>query len=218
MKKLIKTAIETLKQLRILPQIKPTPANLQAFYQIQIKSPDGKIRFDTHLRESHSFIFQFLEMIQYCFRRTTMSNITDVGGVSRSFGMSNWDITLFDVLRAAQGNSTYGIVVGSGTNAESNTDIALQTKIANGSGAGQLLYGNHSYINTKIVGANVDYEMSRTFMNDSGGSVTINEIGIYSKMYDGSYRYVCLVRDLTGGVTVTDGNSIFVRYVLRTTV
>jgi len=216
MRKLIKTAIKTIGKICISPQIKPKPANLQAFYQIQIISSDGKIRFDTHLRESHSFVFQFLQMLQGCFRAaTSITGIIDVGGTSRTFSKTYWDSYAFIVVNAGVGISTYGIVVGSGTAAESNTDIALDTQIAHGVGAGQLQYGVHSYVATQVVGANVDYEVNRMFINASGGSVTINEIGIYS--YSSGF-YACIVRDLTGGIIVPNGESIIVRYTLRTTV
>jgi len=221
MRKLIKTVIKAIGNIRKFPQIKPNPANLQAFYQIQVISPDGKVKFDTRLRESHSFVFQFLQMLEGCFRRTTMSNITDTGSVSRNFTMTTWQTSFFDVLRALAGNSLFGIVIGSGTAAENNTDIALDTQIAHGVEASQLQYGVHSYIPTRVVGANVDCEVNRMFINDSGGNVTVNEVGIYVRMYEASpsgYRYVCIIRDLTGGIVVNDGNVMFVRYVLRTTV
>ncbi len=128
--------------------------------------------------------------------------------------MTTWDTLLFAVVTAGAGTSAWGIVVGSGTNAEDNTDIALQTKIGHGVGAGQLQYGPHSYRSTRIVGANVDFEMSRFFTNASGGNVTINEIGIYGYT---SY-YFCLMRDIVGALVLADGEVALVTYIIRTTV
>jgi len=71
---------------------------------------------------------------------------------------------LTDMMRcdAAQDNATYGVVVGTGTGAESNTDYKLGTKIATGQGAGQLVYGPVSLIaGTLMVGALAAYILTR---------------------------------------------------------
>jgi hypothetical protein len=81
---------------------------------------------------------------------------------------------------AGAGNAGGGIVVGSGTNAESFEDFVLQTPIANGSGAGQMAYaaseayalnydaGTRTYSNTFV----------RYMNNNSGGDVSVNEVGL----------------------------------------
>jgi len=182
--------------------------------------PDGTIRLDEGLKQSHSFVFQFLECWQYIFRQIQMTGITDTGGVNRNITVADWDYTtgIFAVTLAALGISTYGLVVGSGIAAESNTDIALDTQIAHGIGADQLQYSAHSYVPTQIVGTNVDFQMQRSFTNGSGGPITINEIGVYCAMYSGGYRYFCLARDVVGATVIPDGEIAIVTYIIRTTV
>jgi len=190
------------------------PSGLNLYYRIQIMKPDGTVRLDGGIKRSHSFVFQFLEMFQYMFRFTTMSSITDTGGVNRSIGTSSWDNGVFGVTYAVTGVSTYGIVVGSGTAAESNTDIALDTQIAHGVGAGQLQYGEHLYVPTQVVGINVDFQMQRGFINVSGGDVTINEIAAYGV----TTNVFCLIRDVVAATILADGESALITYIIRTTV
>ena len=190
------------------------PSGLNLYYRIQIMRPDGTVRLDGGIKRGHSFVLQFLKQFQYLFRHTSISGVTDTGGTTRSVSTTLWDNGVFSVTIAGVGVSTYGIVVGSGTNAEDNTDIALQTKIGHGSGAGQLQYGPHFYRSTRIVGINVDFQMQRSFVNASGGSVTINEIGIYGLT---SY-YFCLIRDIVGALVLADGEVALVTYIIRTTV
>ena len=109
--------------------------------------------------------------------------------------------------RGPAGNDAQGILVGSGTDAESFEDYALQTKIANGTAAGQLSYveseahsitynaGTKTFKNTLV----------RYFNNNSGGDISVNEVGLvgYTHFCGWSNWYVMPTRDkLASTVTI----------------
>ena len=57
--------------------------------------------------------------------------------------------------------------------------------------------------------------MIRSFVNGSGGSITVREIGVYCTADPGNL-YFCIVRDVLGSpVAVPDGGSITVIYTFK---
>jgi len=186
--------------------------NVKAYYQLTVRDANGKIVRRTRRKLSKSFVIAFLKIVEVQMRQIT-SGVTDedTGGTSRTLGCGTAGLKC----EAAIGASTYGIVVGTGTGAESNIDNALGTQIAHGTGSGQLSYGAMSYTTTAVVGANVDLIATRTFNNGSGASITVQEVAIYA--YGALYIF-CIVRDLTGAVAVANGQTLTVDYTLRTTV
>ena len=118
-----------------------------------------------------------------------------------------------------------GIQVGTGTAAVTPTNYALGTRVAHGRGAGQLEYGGCELINITFADPNGEFTVRRYFTNHSGGSITINEVGIYATAGNatgGSYgeTYVFLIaRDLVSpGVAVADAELLRVTYVMQITV
>ena len=95
---------------------------------------------------------------------------------------------------ALAGNALYGLVVGSGTNAVTINDYALQTLIAHGVGAGQLSYGAMNFVAPAVAGSTKSFTLVRIFTNSSGSDITVNEIGIYVKS---NTIYYCIERSLS---------------------
>jgi len=84
-------------------------------------------------------------------------------------------------VNAGSGINTYGIVVGSGNTSNvsvKSTIVSLIAPIPNGSGAGQLLYQNVSFGNPTVSQNTASWTLSRNFINQSGGTINITEIGI----------------------------------------
>lgn len=194
-------------------------AGIKAYYQLTVSNPDGSIARRTHRRVSRSFVQQFLKLLNVHMEHAyggghTGPQVTDTSNTTRTLTFIAADSHL--AVDAPEDNDTYGIVVGSDNTAESNTQYVLGTQIADGTGAGQLDYGAHVWIDAQVVGANVDLQIQRTFINNSGGGVTVEECGIYVKSYN--VYFFMIIRDVTGTVTVNDGQTLTVDYTLRTTV
>jgi hypothetical protein len=199
---------------------------IKLYFSLTVKDQNGKVRKKITKRLSHSFTKQFL----LYFEATTMhrastvegsATVKDTGGVDRTFG-GTINIVLINhwSLMGAENLSTYGIVVGKGTNAESVTDYALQTQCTHGVGADQFQHARGTYVPSIVSGSDVFFSTLRTFQNASGNTITVTEIGIYMDSSDtgSTHRYVCLARDLlAAGVAVLNGEILTVQYTFKTT-
>jgi hypothetical protein len=151
-------------------------------------------------------------------------DVRDVGGTLRSLfteSAYSWIYCTF-YFKTLVENDDYGVVVGTDSTSVTNTDYALGAQIAEGNGSGQLLHGSTNIGAPGVSGSNVDMVITRTFTNDSGSSITVEETGIYllGRAYGGGAvdYYFAILRDVTGGVAVADGNVLTVEYLWRTTV
>jgi hypothetical protein len=119
--------------------------------------------------------------------------------------------------------SKIGIQVGTGNNPVTPTDIALQSRIAHGEGAGQLLYGGCELFGLTLSNPNGQFTVRRYFTNVLGGSISIQEAGIYAvgasntQGGEGSW-YFCIARDVFSAVTVNNGEILRVTYMVQITV
>jgi len=86
---------------------------------------------------------------------------------------------------APANDSSYGIVVGSGTNAVVINDYKLGSQITNGTGSGQLVYGQHTLIGPTVDTTNnkAYFSFVRSFVNRSGSTITVSECGIIARNY-----------------------------------
>lgn len=189
-------------------------ATIKLLYQLTVRDKNGKIIRRTRKKLSHSFVKQFMDLIEACSNITPQeTDVKDINDAAKNAQAHANNLNL----DAAVGSANSGIVVGTGTGVEDNADVALGTLIAHGAGAGQLNYGAQSKTTTAITGGNVDFILTRTFGNTSGGAITVEEVGIYSEGFSTPF-YFCIVRDLTGGVAVANGQTLTVDYTFRTTV
>jgi len=133
------------------------------------------------------------------------------GSTSRIWGAST-------TVGAKGGNGSYvGIIVGTGTTAPTFGDLTMDAIIEHGTSGGELFYDPCSVVNEDQVG---QLYVARTFRNNSGGSITVNEIGlgtIRAGVALGSATSlsdaILTVRDvLSSGVAVPDGGYVAVMY------
>jgi hypothetical protein len=115
-----------------------------------------------------------------------------------------------------------GIVVGSGTSSNAYNMHNLAAPISNGSGTGQLVYGSLSVPTSFTTSSNeVYFIISQMFTNNSGGTITITEVGILlylqstSATYNGSINHgnVLVWYDtLSSTISLTNGSSVTIYY------
>jgi hypothetical protein len=90
-------------------------------------------------------------------------------------------------VKAADNDDTYGIIVGSGTVGVALDQYAPASKIAHGTGSGQLVYGLSSYedlgLDTGVSPPVYRFRVMRTFSNLSGAAININEVCIVARSY-----------------------------------
>jgi len=114
-----------------------------------------------------------------------------------------------------------GIQVGTGSTAPTPTDTAMVIRIAHGRNAGQLEYGGCELIGITFSEPTGEFTIRRYFTNASGGSITVNEVGLHAAGTQiGTAAWPFLIaRDVVSpGITVADGEILRVIYVPQITV
>lgn len=230
------------KRLRKLGQELHAPT-FEAFLTLEVFDKNGNI-IQKHRQRSHSWVRNAYNLLFTQLAGKDMDDPTTFGGGKLNLKPTDGVVTnrnypccivgaiSADVLRsgdtpgatapgylAGAGVDAYGIQVGTGVTAESFEDYVLATKIANGSGSGQLAYIAHELHSVSYAALTLKDEIVRFFNNNSGGTVTINEVGL---VYDGiltqSAKRVMNARDkLSSGVELPDTGQLKVTYTVQLT-
>jgi hypothetical protein len=224
------------EQLRKLGQELHIPIS-ETFWELEVRDGSGKVvqhvrqRSHSWVRNAYNMMFCYLackDLDNSAFGAGYIS-LKDTGG-SVQYGSGpvclgrsiSTDTTSWGY-RGPAGNDAYGILVGSGINPESFDNYALQTKISNGTGAGQLTYvesEGHSITWTPgtLIMKN---ELARYFNNNSGGQVDVNEVALALRGYrPGSsvpYNYMTARDRLASTVSVPDTGQLKVTYTVQLT-
>ena len=112
-----------------------------------------------------------------------------------------------------------GIVIGTGNTAPTSDDYALETLIAHGQAATEMVYGGMEIEPVVVAAPSASFLLRRYFNNKSGGDITVLEVGIYSPILLAQAYACCIVRDVLGApVAVLDTELLRVQYTLSVTV
>lgn len=192
---------------------------------------------------SRSFVKAFLQLL-YCSMSNVAENIIDISNTSRTFssadssecsvthpGLSALNDCCFVVFNHNfSGTSALeimadecGIVIGTSSTAVAVGDDNLVTPIAHGASAGQMTHYGCYGLNYTTGASSASFDVERIFRNDSGGSITVAEIGIYAATtMDSTYaasQSFCLLRDvISPTVAVGDGEYLKVKYTITVSV
>ena len=153
---------------------------------------------------SRSFVQAFTQMMFVQMSQSSVS-ITDTSNSTTSQATGSFNFTA----TASSGTATQGIQAGTSSTAVAISDHVLGTLIAHGTGSGQLSYGT-SLVQTLSVSASpATFQLQRVFTNNSGSTITVQEVGFTL----GSASHIYLgVRDVTGGVAIGNGQTMTVTY------
>ena len=209
----------------------------EAFWTLEVFDKDGKL-LQKHKQRSHSWTRNayntlFCQMASLNARDLTFGagklSIKDTGGViegdpAKSCGIGG---AIEDIEAIGGGYGWYapaasvakGIVLGTGTNAESFEDYVIQTLIPEGAGAGQMNYAAQEAPSVSYASLVFTNEVVRYINNNSGGAIGVNEVALYvSGFVDGGGDEWCQVRDKLGAtVTVPDTGQCKVTYTVELT-
>lgn len=198
----------------------------QAQQNLNIRFHSDKYRQQKHIEKhavlkrstgemkSHSFVLQFQQHLEAILARPsggTADTPTALDTSNTSRGLTT-AIAVTTALEATATTENFGILIGTGITAPTNTDYTIETQISHGTGAGQLAYQATSMGSAAVVGANVDTVIVRVFVNSSGGAITIREIGLVGK----NSWYFLLARDAVNQA-VANLEVAVVGYIIRTT-
>jgi len=165
------------------PSDKEQPT-FKAYLTVIVRDANGNI-VRVHRQWSHSPTSNFMSILlplNWYANTGQSSTITNTSGSSYSVNPAAGNSAIqFYYPNSAFNYPTYlaMIQVGGGTNSNPYSAYSLAAPIANGSGTGQLIYGTPSVSSSPTVsGSSVYFYISQTLNNQSGGTVTITEVGI----------------------------------------
>lgn len=111
-------------------------------------------------------------------------------GIRADTGAASSSLATNISIEAAAGVSNQGIRLGSAVVVPAPASYNIGTLIANGVGAGQLVYNAMGSIQgCTVVGSQTSFILQRTFNNNSGGNVTVQAIAIQSNDVVGGLQY-----------------------------
>ena len=214
----------------------------EAFLELEVRNQQGetvlkhKQRSQSWVRNAYNLLFT--EMAAVAGYSGHNLHVVDIGGVTRSqtpdgymagahsIGHSKMNpgkcavITISYGYHASSGDDSFGIMVGSDNTPESFSDYALAAKISNGTGAGQFSHAAMVLPTVSDIGLTKKAEWQRYFNNNSGGNVTVNEVGLVANgttADDYSAKFMMARDVLLSTITVPDTGQLRVTYTIQVT-
>lgn len=194
-------------------------AGLKIEYEVVVKDKNGKV-LSRQKGVSKSLLTAFMRWLRSKFTIADSYadswSCNDTTNTARSFPRTTTggEYT-FGKFHGLVNEDTHGLRVGTSDIAVDPADYELKARILQGVGAGQMVYGAQTYEAVDVVGMASRFRISRVFTNNSGGAITVKEIGGALCQMDsgGALRYLLYLRDvLAAPSTVPDGASLTVRY------
>lgn len=205
----------------------------EMFYGLEVKNPSGIITLQQKGR-AHSWTRNWYNWVAtqaldmpgpsgtttfgagWLTAKNTSGTVA-AGATTMPYRLTNTLLSNGWYEQATTGN--YGIWIGSGSTAFSIEDYTLATKITSGNASGMMLYFYMSAPLTtydSTAGAEKwTVSLTRVFNNNSGGDVTVAELGLvwYGSFWTSSY--FLMERTVLGSsVTIKNGGQLAVRYTL----
>jgi len=194
-------------------------SSVRVWLEVRLYSRRGKLIFE-HRQPVRSFLANWTKAIyglSYSYPDASVVKLVDISGSDRYYpDLYNDSYPLFQ-MTAPEGVSGRGIVFGRGTTSPSINDYKLEDPIPHGTGSGQLYY-NPTHTSYEIESDRGRFIVYRTANNQSGGDITVSEIGLVFR-YRNNQGYnidVLILRDvLDTAVVVANAQSVEGRYVME---
>ena len=154
----------------------PSGVQVKAFLTFKITDANGTV-IKEWTEPAHSLNSNFATII-WALWDATSATLTDTGGTAISINGASggaWAVT------APSGNTSYGILIGSGATAGGTPSPSLDNLVAQipqGTSSGQIEYGAVSVSSVSGSGQTTSFTISRSFTNVSGATLTVTEIGL----------------------------------------
>jgi len=196
-------------------------------YEVEVRDKNGKLT-SRQKGVSHSYLKQFIAFLKAQWQGAYGGSIgsvsiTDTGGNARTIPRSAAAAFNTTALQCGCGvaSSAYGVVWGTSDTPNILTTYSLGSQIVHGVGAGQFSYGAQTFDDpTNPSGLIWIFRIIRTATNNSGGTITVKEIGLIGSCDDtgATQRYFQMARDVITPTPVPNGSTITTRYIPKITV
>ena len=157
---------------------------LNAYLTVIVRDSKGNV-IKVHRQRSHSPTANFIGLIlplTYFINTNSSYTLTNTGNSTTSYKPCSAN-GCFNISYPNTGinSPTYLVMIRVGNGKQTNplTATNLASPIANGSGAGQLIYGAISVPSNIIVsGDSAYFYVAQSYFNQSGGTISITEVGM----------------------------------------
>ena len=164
-------------------------STFKAYLIAIVRDSKGNI-IQVHRQKSHSPTSNFMGLIlplTWFNIMNTSYTITNIGGSTYSYRPAfTYTTPCISYPSTVTNCPTYFVMIQVGSGSQSNpyTATTLAAPIPNGSGAGQLVYGQVAIpSNLTVSGSSAYLNISQTFNNVSGNTINITEVGIVLNLY-----------------------------------
>jgi hypothetical protein len=196
------------------------------FIEWEVTDIDGKL-IDEGRKESQTWVGNIVRFLWMLFQGASLTSVAsryqadtpaairNTANASRAMGLVSSYSTYLGVGVGA--GELVGIVVGASDAPVTIGQYDLVSKILHGTGTGQLFYNANAVEALSDTSSPYTFRVVRTMTNQSGGSVTVREIGLFIKLSTspGDIYVSMLARDvLTTPITVPAGSTLTVRYII----
>jgi len=191
----------------------------ELWYSVVVRDRHGKV-LSRERRKSRSFLKQWNQLVYVQmshFDAPTGFAITTTAGASIPIISRATNFAM----RAVEGDDDYGIRVGTGNTPVAIDDYALETPIAEGTGAGQMQHLVCTVADYVVSAPSCYFVVSRLIVNNSPAEITVREAAIYVQMERSNYTQVfgCATRDIfVTPQAVPIGGAITVDWTIQVTV
>ena len=148
-----------------------------------LRDGEGNIIRRIPFRKCHSLLKAFVQLLAIQVSQSTRT-IKDIYGASNSHREDSWCFKT-TVYQATSGS----IVIGSGVKVVEIDDYALETQLTT-----NIYHNSPSFAEEKPDSATWRLALSRGFVNNTGSTVDVKEVGLY--VYHGDTFRVCIDRTL----------------------
>ena len=149
----------------------------------EIRGADGTVRKSIPFRECHCLLKQFIMLMAAHISQTTKV-ITDVTGANRNISANA------NTFKSDFGtDNTKGILIGTGATTVTLTDYKIETHLTTG-----IAYEAMSYTVENPDASTWTIAISRSFINNTGGTVNIQEVALHT--FGGAGNVFCVDRTL----------------------
>jgi hypothetical protein len=196
------------------------------YLEWDVTDKDGKL-IDKGRKESQTWVGNIVRFLWMLFQGANVTSVAsryqadtpaairNTANTSKAMGLVSSNSTYLGVGVGA--GELVGIVVGASDAAVNINQYDLVSKILHGAGAGQLFYGANTVDSLSETSSTFTFRVVRSMTNQSGGSVTVREIGLFIKLSTspGDIYVSMLARDvLSSPITVPAGSTLTVRYIV----
>jgi len=182
--------------------------NVKAYLKIKVINEKGKCIYYRRYR-SRSFVANFINSLFTGLSGQFVNLVNTGGGTYGQAGNFSMNVA------AGSGDAGHGIQIGTGTTAPAITDYRLTQFISNGTSAGQMQYGAVTVMSPIINTTNNTgyFTVTRAFTNNSGGSITVSEVGLTFTFSSNSFL---IIHDLLPTpITVPNGSTLSIAYEIQ---